>query len=505
MLVQVLLLTGFYYQPPVSPRCLPDSQDATADWILHICNCCTDYLYAPLPFLEAFNILTWQHATISADEDSYMRRAVFTVPLSDGTADEMTRHSPAMLFQALLLTGFYYLPPVSPRCLPDSQDATADWILHICNRCTDYLCAPQPFLEAFNILTWQHATISADEDSYIRRAVFTVPLSDGTAEEMTRHSPLMLFQALLLTGFYYQPPVSTRCLPNSQAATADWILHICNRCTDYLCAAQPFLEAFNILTWQHATISADEDSYMRRAVFTVPLSDDTADEMTRHSPAMLFQALLLTGFYYQPPVSSRRLPDPQPASADWILDICNRCTDCLCAPQPFLEAVNFLTWQHATISADKDTYIRRAVFTVPLSDGTADEMTWHSPLTLFQELLLTGFCYQPTVLPRCLPDSQDATANWILHICNCCTDYLYAPQPFLEVFNILTWQHARISAYEDSYMRRAVFTVPLSDGTAEEMTRHSPLMLFQALLLTGFYYLPPVSTRCLLNSQSCHR
>ncbi|KAK8759307.1 hypothetical protein V5799_003067 [Amblyomma americanum] len=128
----------------------------------------------------------------------------------------MTRHSPAMLFQALLLTGFYYLPPVSPRCLPDSQDATADWILDISSRCADYLCAPQPFLEEFNILTWQHATISADEDTYIRRAVFIVPLSDGTAEEMTRHSPPMLFQALLVTGFFYQPPVSTACLLNSQ-------------------------------------------------------------------------------------------------------------------------------------------------------------------------------------------------------------------------------------------------------------------------------------------------
>ncbi|KAK8759311.1 hypothetical protein V5799_003071 [Amblyomma americanum] len=254
----------------------------------------------------------------------------------------MPRHSPFMLFQ----------PPVSSRRLPDSQAATADWILDICNRCRDYLCAPQPFLEAFNLLTWQHATISADEDTYIRRAVFTVILSDGTAEELTRHSLLMLCQAILLTGFYYQPPVSTRCLPTSQAATADWILHICNRCTDYLCAAQPFLEAFNILTCQHATISADEDSYMWRAVCTVHLSDGTADEMTRHSPPMLFQALLLTGFYYQPPVSPRRLPNSQDATADWILHICNRCTDYLCAPEPFLEAFNILTCQHKTISAD---------------------------------------------------------------------------------------------------------------------------------------------------------
>ncbi|KAK8759314.1 hypothetical protein V5799_003055 [Amblyomma americanum] len=257
-----------------------------------------------------------------------------------------------MLFQARLLTGFCYQPPVSSRRLPDPQDAAADWILHICNRCTDYLCAPQSYLEALKILTWQQATISADEHTYIRRAVFTVPLGDGTADEMTRHSPFMLFQALLLTGFYYQPPVSPRCLPNSLAATADCILHICNHCTDYLCAAQPFLEAFNILTWKHATISDDEDSYIRRAVFTVPLSHLTADEMPRHSPLMLFQARLLTGFYYQPPISSRRLPDPQPATAAWILDICNRCADYLCAPQPFLEAFNFLTWQHATISVD---------------------------------------------------------------------------------------------------------------------------------------------------------
>ncbi|KAK8759309.1 hypothetical protein V5799_003069 [Amblyomma americanum] len=160
----------------------------------------------------------------------------------------MPRHSPFMLFQALLLTGFYYQPPVSPRCLPDSQAAAADWILHICNRCTDYICAAQPFLEAFNILTWQHATISDDQDTYIRRAVFTVPLSDGTADEMTRQSTLMLFQALQLTGFYYLPPVSPRCLPDSQAAATDWILHIFNRCTDYLCAPQSYLEAFNILT-----------------------------------------------------------------------------------------------------------------------------------------------------------------------------------------------------------------------------------------------------------------
>ncbi|KAK8759308.1 hypothetical protein V5799_003068 [Amblyomma americanum] len=219
----------------------------------------------------------------------------------------MTRHSRPMLFQALLLTGFYYQPPVSPRCLPNSQAATTDWILHICNRCKDYQSAAQPFLEAFNILTWQHATISADQDSYIRRAVSTVPLTNGTADEMTRRSPPMLFQALLLTVFYNQPPVSPRCLPNSKAATADWMLHICNRCTDYLCAAQPFSEEFNILTWQHATISADEDSYIRRAVFTVPFSDGTADEMTRHSPLMLLQALLLTGFDYQPPVSPRSL------------------------------------------------------------------------------------------------------------------------------------------------------------------------------------------------------
>ncbi|KAK8759302.1 hypothetical protein V5799_003062 [Amblyomma americanum] len=215
----------------------------------------------------------------------------------------MTRHSPLMQVQVLLLTGFYYQPPVSPRCLPDSQDATADWILHICNRCTDYIWAPQPFLEAFNILTWQHATISADEDTYIRREVFTVNLSDGTAEEMTSHSSLMLFQALLLTGFYNLPPVSPLCLPDPQAAAADWILHICNRCTYYLCPPQATLEEFNILTWQHATISADEDTYIMRAVFIVPLSDGTVDEMTRLLPLMLFQELLLTGFYYHPPVS----------------------------------------------------------------------------------------------------------------------------------------------------------------------------------------------------------
>ncbi|KAK8759300.1 hypothetical protein V5799_003060 [Amblyomma americanum] len=154
----------------------------------------------------------------------------------------MPRHSPFMLFQALLLTGFYYQPPVSSRRLRDPQHATADWILDISSRCADYLCAPQPFLEEFNILTRQHATISADEDTYIRHVVYTVPLGDGTADEMTQHTPFMLFQALLLTGFYYLPPVSPRCLPDSQAAATDWIFHICNRCTDYLCAAQPYLE-----------------------------------------------------------------------------------------------------------------------------------------------------------------------------------------------------------------------------------------------------------------------
>ncbi|KAK8772393.1 hypothetical protein V5799_024363 [Amblyomma americanum] len=214
----------------------------------------------------------------------------------------MPRTSPFVQFQALLLTGFYYQPPVFPRCLPDPQAATADWILDPCNRCTDYLCAPQPFLEASNLLTWQHATISADQDTYIRLADFTIHLGHATAEEMPRTSQFVLFQALLLTGFYYQPPVSPRCLPDPQAATADWILDPCNRCTDYLCAPQPFLEASNLLTWQHATISAGQDTYIRRADFTVHLGHDTAEEMPHRSSFILFQALLLTGFYNQPPV-----------------------------------------------------------------------------------------------------------------------------------------------------------------------------------------------------------
>ncbi|KAK8774766.1 hypothetical protein V5799_010701 [Amblyomma americanum] len=115
---------------------------------------------------------------------------------------ELTRIIPKRLLRylavdtdkALLLTGFYSQPPVSPRCLPDPQAAAADWILDICNRCTDYLCAPQPFFEASNLLTWQRATISADQDTYIRRAVFTVPLGHGAADEMPRHSPFMLLQ-----------------------------------------------------------------------------------------------------------------------------------------------------------------------------------------------------------------------------------------------------------------------------------------------------------------------
>ncbi|KAK8757943.1 hypothetical protein V5799_004425 [Amblyomma americanum] len=164
---------------------------------------------------------------------------------------------------------------------------------------------------------------------------------------MPRHSPLMLFKALLLNGSCYQPPVSPRCLPEKQAAAADWILDICNHCTDYQCAPQPFLESSNLLTWQHAALSADQDTYIRRTVFTVLLGHAKADEMPRHSPFMLFQAMLLNGSYYQPPVSPRSLLDPQAAAADWILDICNRGTDYLCAPQPFLEASNLLTWQHA--------------------------------------------------------------------------------------------------------------------------------------------------------------
>ncbi|XP_077499751.1 uncharacterized protein LOC144110604 [Amblyomma americanum] len=110
-----------------------------------------------------------------------------------------TSHQTNRGTRALLLTGFYYQPPVSSRCLPDPQAAAADWILDPCNHCTDYLCTPQPFLEASNLMTWQHATISADQDTYIRGTVFTVQLGHGTAGEMPGHSPFMLFQV----NYYY--------------------------------------------------------------------------------------------------------------------------------------------------------------------------------------------------------------------------------------------------------------------------------------------------------------
>ncbi|KAH7937303.1 hypothetical protein HPB49_010474 [Dermacentor silvarum] len=96
--------------------------------------------------------------------------------------------------QVLLLTGFCYQLPVFPTCLPVLQAGAADSFRVDCDRFFDHLCSPLPNLETSEFLTWQRATIPADQDTYIKRADSTTLLGHGTAHEMPRHSPLMLFQ-----------------------------------------------------------------------------------------------------------------------------------------------------------------------------------------------------------------------------------------------------------------------------------------------------------------------
>ncbi|KAK8786637.1 hypothetical protein V5799_023587 [Amblyomma americanum] len=491
LLFQVLRLTGYHL--PVSSTCRPVPQSCGASWFLDGCGCSSDHLCAPLPILDTFDLRAWQHATLSADEHTYIKHSDFTAPLGHGTAHEMPRHSPFLLFQVLLLTGYHL--PVSSTCRPVPQSCGASWFLDGCGCSSDHLCAPLPVLDTFDLRAWQHATLSADEHTYIKHSDFTAPLGHGTVHEMPRHSPFLLFQVLLLTGYHL--PVSSTCRPVPQSCGASWFLDGCGCSSDHLCAPLPILDTFDLRAWQHATLSADEHTYIKHSDFTAPLGHGTVHEMPRHSPFLLFQVLLLTGYHL--PVSSTCRPVPQSCGASWFLDGCGCSSDHLCAPLPILDTFDLRAWQHATLSADEDTYIKHSDFTAPLGHGTVHEMPRHSPFLLFQVLLLTG--YHLPVSSTCRPVPQSCGASWFLDGCGCSSDHLCAPLPILDTFDLRAWQHATLSADEHTYIKHSDFTAPLGHGTVHEMPRHSPFLLFQVLLLTGYHL--PVSSTCRPVPQSC--